>query len=93
MLSDFDTDGDSILNMWELTAMFEGMRDRLHRAKNERGRAGQGRMAQSRTVADRRGKRRDLGGATRGPLAEGFRIWLSGGGFLYRTVAATVAIN
>ncbi|OUW88628.1 MAG: hypothetical protein CBD74_00255 [Saprospirales bacterium TMED214] len=61
MLSDFDTDGDSILNMWELTAMFEGMRDRLHRAKNERGRAGQGRMAQSRTVADRRGKRRDLG--------------------------------
>ena len=41
LLSEFETDGDSMLNVRELTAMFQGMRDRLQQAKHWQGRAGQ----------------------------------------------------
>lgn len=53
LLSEFETDGDSMLNAWELTAMFQGMRDRLQQAKYWQGRAGQGRG-----IGDRRGPSR-----------------------------------
>ncbi len=52
MLSEFDTDEDGMLNGRELTAMFEGMRDRLKHAKNGQRRAGQGRMGHRRSKAD-----------------------------------------
>ncbi len=55
MLSEFDTDGDGMLNIRELTAMFGGMRDRLQPASNGQSRAGQSRAGQGRAKADRRG--------------------------------------
>ena len=72
MLSEFDTDGDGMLNLRELTTMFEGMRDRLQQARNGQSRAGQGK-----SKADRRGsgtgsgRQQPLNGRPNGPKSAG----------------------
>ncbi|MGB1814916.1 MAG: EF-hand domain-containing protein, partial [Rubripirellula sp.] len=40
MLSEFDSNGDGMLNLQELTAMFGGMRERLQQTKSGNSRAG-----------------------------------------------------
>jgi len=56
MLSEFDSDGDSLLNARELTAMFTAMRERSLQAKAGQGRPGQSRAGQSRAGRVRPGQ-------------------------------------
>lgn len=55
MLSEFDTDGDGMLNVRELTVMFDGMREWLQKAKVGQGRIGQSRAGKGRPEAVRGG--------------------------------------
>ena len=47
MLSEFDSNGDGMLNLQELTAMLGGMRERLQQAKSGNSRAGRSRLGLS----------------------------------------------
>ena len=48
MLSEFDSNGDDMLNLQELTAMLGGMRERLQQARSGNSRAGRSRLGLSR---------------------------------------------
>ena len=65
MLSEFDSDGDSLLNARELTAMFTAMRERSLQAKAGQGRPGQVGSGRGRVKPGRVGRIR--GSGVRGP--------------------------
>ena len=82
MLSEFDTDGDGMLNLRELTTMFDGMGARMQQVRNGQsrpgqGRAGQGRAGQSKSKADQRvlragsSRNQPLNGRPNGPKSAG----------------------
>ena len=72
MLSEFDTDEDGMLNLRELTAMFEGMRDRLQQARHGQSRAGQGKSkADRRGLGAGSGRQQPLKGRPNGPKSAG----------------------
>jgi len=82
MLSEFDTDGDGMLNLRELTTMFDGMGARMQQVRNGQSRPGQsrpgqGRAGQSKSKADQRvpragsSRNQPLNGRPNGPKSAG----------------------